>query len=101
MPVSYTGSQSGQKKLIPESEICSRKNCRNTKDFSRRGHRGYLSECKKDFQPEEIEGKYLWITIEATDKVKKGKWITFDGFEKYEGKAKPKKEEVEEDMIPF
>ena len=63
-----------------------------------------LSECKKDFQPEEIENKYLWITIEATDKVKKGKWITFDGFEKYVGKpkAKPKKEEVEEDLeLPF
>lgn len=59
-----------------------------------------LSECKKDFQPEEIEGKYLYITIEATDKVKKGKWITFDGFEKYEGKPKPKKE-VEEEMLPF
>lgn len=62
-----------------------------------------LSECKRDFQPEEVEDKYLWITIEATDKVKKGKWITFDGFEKYEGKtkAKPKKEEVEEDTLPF
>lgn len=63
-----------------------------------------LSECKRDFQPEEVDDKYLWITIEATDKVKKGKWITFDGFEKYEGKpkAKPKKEEVEElESLPF
>ena len=35
----------------------------------------------------------------TSDKYKKQ--IKFDGFEKYEGKAKPKKEEVEEDALPF
>ena len=58
-----------------------------------------ISETKKDFQPDDILGKCLYIDIEANEKAKNGKQIKFDGFEKYEGKPKPKKEEVEE--LPF
>lgn len=61
-----------------------------------------ISETRKDFQPDDILGKCLYIDIEANEKAKNGKQIKFDGFEKYEGKAKPKKEEVEEvDQLPF
>ena len=63
-----------------------------------------IKECNKEFEPDDILGKCLYIDIEANEKAKNGKQIKFDGFEKYEGKAKPKKEEVEEDLselIPF
>ena len=61
-----------------------------------------ISECNKEFEPDDILGKCLYIDIEANEKAKNGKQIKFDGFEKYEGKAKPKKEEVEEDLeFPF
>ena len=62
-----------------------------------------ISECKKEFVPDDILGKYLYIDIEANEKAKNGKSIKFDGFEKYEGKAKakPKKEEEDVSELPF
>ena len=64
-----------------------------------------ITECNKDFKKDDVIDKYLYIEIvenknATSDKYKKQ--IKFDGFEKYEGKAKPKKEEVEEvDSLPF
>lgn len=55
-----------------------------------------ISETKKDFQPDDILGKCLYIDIEANEKAKNGKQIKFDGFEKYEGKQATKKVVVEE-----
>lgn len=55
-----------------------------------------ISETKKDFQPDDILGKCLYIDIEANEKAKNGKQIKFDGFEKHEGKQKTKKVVVEE-----
>lgn len=59
-----------------------------------------ISECKKEFVPDDILGKYLYIDIEANEKAKNGKSIKFDGFEKYEGK-KAKKEVVIEEKAPW
>ena len=65
-----------------------------------------ITECDKDFKKDDVIDKYLYIEIvenknATSDKYKKQ--IKFDGFEKYEGKAKtkPKNEEVEEDLLPF
>lgn len=73
-----------------------------------------ISETKKEFSHEDVEGCYLYITIVENPTVKEEKWkktIKYDGFEKYEKavakkpatkKAEPKVEVVEEEMeIPF
>lgn len=60
-----------------------------------------ISECETEFEPLDIVGKYLYIEIEKNEKAKNGKQIKFTGFEKYDGKAKAKKQEEEETEFPF
>lgn len=73
-----------------------------------------ISETKKEFSHEDVEGCYLYITIVENPTAKEEKWkkiIKYDGFEKYEKtvakkpatkKAEPKVEEVvDTDEIPF
>lgn len=64
-----------------------------------------LSECNKDFEPDDIVGKYLYIEIYDNDKVTNEKYrkqIKFDGFEKYEAKPKKVVKEVEDiESLPF
>lgn len=64
-----------------------------------------LEDCNKDFEADDVLGKFLYITIVENPKAKEEKYkkqIAFDGFRKYEGKAKKAKKVVEEDMeIPF
>ncbi len=61
---------------------------------------GVLEEKEKDYQPEEIEQKYVRITIDG-DKIFNGKkqpTIAFDGYESIEKPAEEKKLDIE---IPF
>ena len=75
-----------------------------------------IAESKKDFQPTEVVGCYLYIEIVKNEKAtdpKYEKQIAFSGFEKYEKavakreepkKVEPKKPEAEvlgEEEIPF
>ena len=68
------------------------------------GENEKISECKTDFTPDDIVGKYLYIEIYDNDKATNEKYrkqIKFDGFEKYTGEAKPVMQEIAEDEIPF
>ena len=65
-----------------------------------------LSECKKEFETEDIIGKCLYIEIYDNDKATNEKYrkqIKFDGFEKYDAKSKKVVKEVEEEVeaLPF
>lgn len=69
-----------------------------------------ITETKKDFSYEDVEGCYLYITIVENPKAKEEKWkktIKYDGFEKYEktskttSKPKPVKKDIDTEELPF
>lgn len=67
-----------------------------------------ISETKKEFSHEDVEGCYLYITIVENPTAKEEKWkktIKYDGFEKYEKavakKTATKKTETKEEKVVY